>query len=275
MQKLNPAVIYVNEVVLLMELKAKEVLDSNWVCEYEKRIAILSQQLTEIRTTLFILKRIAQFPFHLFGEYNGPFWDIVIRSTTIAIIVGVYRIVYDKRSEVLTVDSLRKQVMEHLKKSEAKEKDRIERSLKEKNVEDRQNTIKKRINCLRNQFYGHLNADVACGVREPMAQPSVLLSELEDITEAVHELINAVGFETYYETIHPDYDPNVHPSRSADPKSDIERILDDMVLRCEDFRLPEEKPYEFTFYWKHLSSDERHCYNYYRRKFDLPEIKNG
>jgi len=68
-----------------------------------------------------------------------------------------------------------------------------------------------------------------------------------------------------------DYDPAVQRGGQR-ITPDVESLFDEIVARSADLRMPEVKPYEFQFYWKHRTPRQRASFNEYRKKFGLPEV---
>jgi hypothetical protein len=254
-----------------MSLDPKEVFEEDWVDTYKKRISALHLQMSEIRSTFFLYEKIVKFPFHLFLQYPGHFWTLTRKSMFVAVIVGLWRLLYDDDPNSLTVVKMRNEVMKRARDQTAK--DEIAVILRRANVKDRLASIKDEIQRMRHNHFAHLDA---VNVDNPTAQASqgVTLKEISDLLDAAEDVLNAIGLDTQYMFLPTDYEPTVRQPQGIDPRPDIERVLDEMVRSCPGFHLPETKPYEFKFYWKHRNPVERRVFNQYRRKFGMPEIEN-
>jgi len=214
------------------------------------------------------LRQIVEFPFSLFGERPGPFWTLVRESLETSVIVGLWRILFDTDGDALTLRQLKNQVRVHAVDDSARRA--IADRLRERAVGTRIAEIEEKVTYLRHNHFAHLDAKAVTG-QAPEPHQRVTFEELDGLAEAAHDLINSIGMRTYYMTLFPDYDPTVTRGGRHEP-SDVETLLDDMVKRSDVIHLPETKPYEFPFFWKHRSTRERQQYNRYRRKFGLLEM---
>ena len=133
-------------------------------------------------------------------------------------------------------------------------------------VDTRIKQFEHKISRLRHRYFAHLEATEAIAEDSPLT-----FEDLRELATAAHDLINIIGMNTYYMTLFSDYDPAV--TRGGQRiKPDIESLFDEMVARSEDLRMPEVKPYNFQFYWKHRTPRQRAAFNEYRKKFGLPEV---
>jgi hypothetical protein len=218
---------------------------------------------------LFILEHIARFPFDLFGEHRGPFWYLVRQSLETSVIVGLWRILHDTDDKALTLRKLRNEVIRNAIDETAR--NRIAQEVRSHNVDTRINQIEGKVNRLRQKHFAHLDAAAATGSMAEAEESPVAFEELRELATAAHDLIKVIGMNTYYMTLFSDYDPAV--TRGGQRiKPDVESLFDEIVARSDDLRMPEVKPYEFQFYWKHRTPSQRAAFNEYRKKCGLPEV---
>ncbi len=252
-----------------MDLEPEDVLRAAWIPAYKRQISILHNQLARVRSTLFVLEHVAKFPFDLFAEHTGPFWNLVRRSLETTVVIGLWRILFDTDGESLTLRQLKNEVMSNALDDLAKQ--RVAERLRSSAADKRISQIEEKVAELRHKHFAHLDRASATGEAGPTNSPTVSFGELRELAAAAHDLINAIGLGTYYMTLHPDYDPSVtRGGQRIVP--DVEEMFDDMVRRRDDIRMPEEKPYEFQFYWKHRTPRQREAYNAYRKKLGLSEV---
>ena len=252
-----------------MEVKPEELLVEAWIPTYKTQIRVLHNQLVQIRSMLFILEHIARFPFDLFGEHPGPFWYLVRQSLETSVVVGLWRILLDTDDKALTLRKLRNQVMSKAVDETARR--RIAEELRSHDVDTRINQIEGKVSRLRHQHFAHLEPVEATGSTVKPEDSPLTFEELRELATAAHDLINVIGMNTYYMTLFSDYDPAV--TRGGQRfKPDVEFLFDEIVARSDDLRMPEVKPHEFQFYWKHRTPSQRAAFNEYRKKFGLPEV---
>jgi hypothetical protein len=252
-----------------MDLRPEELLVESWIPTYKAQIGVLHNQLARIRSTLFVLEHVARFPFDLFVEHPGPFWNLVRGSLETAVVVGLWRILLDTDGDSLTLRQLRNEVMSNARDDAAR--DSIAAELRSRDVDRRISQIEGRISHLRHRFFAHLDREAVTGPPANSSNSRITFVDLRELATAAHDLINAIGMGTYYMTLYPEYDPTV--TQGGQPiKPDVEFAVRRHGARSKDLRMPEAKPYEFQFYWKHRNPRERAAFNEYRRKLGLPEV---
>jgi hypothetical protein len=252
-----------------MELEPKDVLLASWIPTYKHHISVLHNQLSLVRSTLFVLEHVAGFPFDLFGEHSGPFWKLVRRSLETTVVIGLWRLLFDTDGDALTLRQLKNQVMVNVLGDT--ERNLLAERLNASAIDKRISQIEEKMTELRHKHFAHLDRASASGEAGPVTSTMISFEELRELATAAHDLINAIGIGTQYMTLYPDYDPSVTiGGRRITP--DVEEMFDDMVRRCDDIRMPEEKPNDFQFYWKQRNPRQREKYNDYRKKLGLPEV---
>ena len=106
---------------------------------------------------------------------------------------------------------------------------------------------------------------------EPQRVSTLALSELQQLRDAIAEMINALGSGTHYNSLPLDYDRQVIHPRGADPRPDVEVVLDEIARRSRVLNMPEEEPDHWLYQRKRLSPSDLVVINKYRRKFGLRE----
>jgi hypothetical protein len=181
----------------------------------------------------------------------------------------LWRILFDTDGDSLTLRQLKNQVMANALDDLAK--DRVAERLRSSAADKRISQIEERVAELRHKHFAHLDRASATSEVRPVTSPKVSFTELSELATAAHDLINAIGMGTYYMTLYPDYDPSVtRGGQRIVP--DVEAMFNEMVRRCDDIRMPEEKPYEFQIYWQHRAPRQREAYNAYRKKLGLSAV---
>jgi hypothetical protein len=252
-----------------MNLKPEELLVESWIPTYKTQIGVLHNQLARIRSTLFVLEHVARFPFDLFVEHPGPFWNLVRGSLETSVVVGLWRILLDTDGDSLTLRQLRNQVMSNARDDAARNS--IAAELRSRDVDHRISQTEGRISHLRHSLFAHLDREAVTSLPVNSSHSRVTFVDLRELATAAHDLINAIAMGTYYMTLYPEYDPTVTRGGQS-TRPDVELLFDDMAARSEDLRMPEAKPYEFQFYWKHRNPKQRAAFNEYRGKLGLAEV---
>lgn len=251
------------------ELKPEDLLVQSWIPTYRSRIRVLQNDLARVRSMLFVLQHVAEFPFNLFGEHSGPFWSLVRRSLETSVIVGLWRVVFDTDGASLTLRQLKTQVISNAIDDAARR--RIASELRGTRASARTRQIERKLSVLRHKHFAHLDAATATSPLIETPESQITFDELRELATAADALINAIGMGTTYMTLDIDYDETITVGNGQRIKPDIEALLDDMAARCEDLRLPENAPYEFRVYWQNRTPHERAAFNEYRKKSGLPE----
>lgn len=249
-------------------MTATTALDPDWVPEYEKQRDLLWRELVELRSLVFVLERVAEFPFHLFSDIGrGPFWGLVIRSMETTLVVGLWRIIYDTDPNVLTIRKFRRDIMRHATPTS---KQAIADKLREDGFMKRLGKAEEGVKHLRHKFYAHLDRSRLTNDQD--VSPILARSDVRMVLDSADKVFNSLAFEKQYLTSLYYRDSPLILSSTNDTPPDIERILDGIALGCPDLHMPEEDPDLFPHYWKSRSESDQALFNLYRRKFGLSEI---
>jgi len=247
-------------------LNAEEVLPQECVQDYRKGMEALYRQLVHLNTNIFILERIAEFPFSLFvtpGE--SIFLRMVFANFASASLLIITRIATDTDVDLLTLPQFKNWLRQHVRDQY---KDAFDARLKAVRFNKETIALLKRAKQVRDEQLAHLTRATATGTSEAS---NIFLSELKSLRDALNSLMDALAFNVDHLLLPLEYSPRVSSARQARTKPDIERLLDCIAQRSALLNMPESNPEEWNHQRKRLSSEEVAILNQYRKKFGLPE----
>ncbi len=137
--------------------------------------------------------------------------------------------------------------------------------------DDKTKQVRKAVNDLRNDHIGHSTRDWVLG---KSTIPLLELTKFRDLIKATQELYSALSFTTDRRLLPVSYDPAVTHPRGTDTRPDIEKYLDSLAKDSYILIMPEDErfPGEWAEQRKRLTPEQIDQINYYRKKFNMPEV---
>jgi hypothetical protein len=250
---------------------AKKILDPLWFKTYTEDIKALAVQLLQFNTDLFILEKIINFEFRLFGYVPGrnTFWRFIADSLYESCIMCAWRIAVDTDSRCLTASKLKKEILNNVTDEDARK--HLKRELERVAFNRKCREVTEIIKEMRHKRYAHLNKLTARAMAGGGNFPSVPLRDLRMVRDTLNEFIQIMGFEANYMFLPRDYDPSLKRPLDVDDRPDIVRLLDDMAFKSEILHFPEKQPELWSQLRNRYSKPLINKINMYRKKFGLPE----
>jgi hypothetical protein len=254
------------------DLTPTDVLTREFVPDYERDIAALHSQVSTLRTNLFVLEHLVTFPFGVLAAGQAMFWSIVIRNLYFSSLVTGWGLAFDTDARSLTVARFRNEVLPNITKTPVSKA--VRKRLAALDLEEVKNRLRPRLDVFRNKVIAHLDrALLSTPPGQSVKLPAISLAELKELCGVFEDMINILGFGTHYHSLPIDYEPTVKYPPDADPRPDVERLLDDLAKRSRYLNMPENEPQEWPFLCNALSDDDLNALNRYRVKFGLLECK--
>ncbi len=174
--------------MVFAEKQPIDLIDSDWIDEYEKEITSIWWQLVRLNTNLFILERIAQFPFELFQPWNTPFWKVTFDNFFEASMMIVWRISIDTHGDVLTIRRFRNNVLRHFRDERLRSE--FNKGIKTTDFDGTATRIQDSIQEIRHNYSAHFNRDFNVDRKEIVGKNiSVSLQDIRTITDNLNSLI--------------------------------------------------------------------------------------
>jgi hypothetical protein len=244
----------------------KDLLLPSWLDEYERKIDLIHQQLIRLNSNTFILERIFPFRFDLFTPFHQDFWVLVEQALFESSVMIVWRVGVDSRSEGLTLQQLKNEILRNLKSDF---KDEFQKLIKAASFEKTISKIKPTIGKIRHDYIAHFNLNhhvkpTSAGIKER----TLLFSDLKEFQVMLNSIFWLLCFDCRREVLPIDY---LYPSKEQ--QTDIEELLDAIVKNSGILNLPEKDP----MIWPKLrekweQKGDIKTVNRYRLKFGLPEV---
>lgn len=251
----------------ISNVDAEAMLVENAVTEYEEGMGFFYSELIDLNVNIYILDRIAEFPFDLFvAPDDRIFWDLVIRNFFNAGVLTITRLATDNAVDLHTLISFKNRVRELVK---PEYKQALDDRLRQARFDRETHALLERARQLRVSRIAHTRKGRASEVAET---PRIDFTGLKSLRDALNSLLDALSFNVEYRMLPIPYDPQVIHPAGSDTRTDIEKILDSLARDSYFLNMPERNPER----WRHrrgVTSEEKlRQLNYYRRKFNLPEV---
>lgn len=251
----------------ISKVNAKEALVEHAVAEYEKGLGFFFSELVELNVNIYILERIAQFPFDLFVAIDDTiFWDSVIRNFFNIGVLTVTRLATDSAGDLHTLVQFKNRAREWVK---PEYKSSFDEYMRQTRFDQATRELLERARHLRANRIAHVTRAWYSGEREVFQLSFV---ELKSLRDALNSLLNALSFNTENRLLPIPYDPQVIRGRGEDSRTDIEKILDCVARESHILNMPERYPERWKRRREKLSDEKVDQINYYRKKFGLPEV---
>ena len=223
-----------------------------------------------LNTSVFILEKIAAFPFHLFAPLENPFWKTVYECLFETSVMVIWRIAVDTHHDALTIRRLKNGVRKNMREHHSL--GLLDAELRRIHFTRDLSLIEDRVRDLRHNYIAHFSDSWNIDPDPEMVKERMIrLSELQEACELVNSLFRLLCFGHGRGVLPIQYDPSVRRPAGAGSRPDIERILDSMARDSALLNMLERERDYWISYRKQLPERDLYELNRYRRKFGLPE----
>ncbi len=249
-------------------LHAANVLDPNWIPEYETQRDAIFTQLRELNTMMFILEKIEMFPFWLFAPntHDYVFWRTTRAALIETTLMIASRTIVEGGGDSLTLRNFKRDIVMNTQDDQTKQQ--VIARLGIVDFDKRIRALEGTVRDIRNNFLAHLDKIQQMMPPHSRTIPNLTFSEMQSLIEAAFDLFNALSFDSYYVPWLHEYRDEVRNAQ----QTDVERLLDHVAKSSFLLNLPESDPEVWERRRLKLSPEEIELLNQYRRKFDLPEV---
>jgi hypothetical protein len=253
----------------------EEFIKIEYIDEYHEKMRFFWSELVELNIILYLAEKIIEFPLKLFrpNHHDGHiFLGTVMDSFYQSAILLISRLATDEGSDCYTLFRF-KNIMWNDWLTE-KGKNRLRANLSTKAVKEGyiKDLAIKKVKELRRLRYAHTlieSFDPNIEVYHPG------LNDLKEICALLNSFFDTLTPHTNYGKLPVHYFVDASDTswvQQEDHKTDIEEILDGIAQRSSLLNLPETSKGMWELQKPHLSEKEIEKFNYYRRKFNLPEV---
>ena len=266
----------------LQSMQPEQIIEPSYLPVYKQEIDILFKYLSRLNAEVFLLDKMANFPFDIFPPSEGAFWRLVGDALFETSIMIIWRVWIDTRHDGLTIGQLKNSLItKYLKR---KYLDDFENTLKTEKVEKRLKRFKKsrkfesRIKNIRHGYIAHL--DLKKYISPTSEDKKLRLIDMSELRECVR-LLNSYflflcfGKPKWYLISGYYFEGCLLPDAaksSADVggPSDVELLLDGLARQNKELNMPEQNPELWPIRRKALEPRDLKVINSYRERFGMP-----
>jgi hypothetical protein len=253
----------------LQEMDPKLLIRPSWLQQYEEDCRAIWWELVRLNHNLFILGRVAAFPFHLFDGFIPLFWRLAFSAFFETSLLIISKLTEDGISGTLTLRKFKNEIMQNLQ--EDRYKNELARALKAQDFERTISLLEPRVKQLRHNYLAHFNRDwnVKDPTPEQVRERGVRLSDLQTLRDRLNSLFELLCFGDRRGFLTIEYHPDVVRPPGSDPRTDIEVALDNIARDSAMLNMPERRPEIWPLYRERLSEEDLGTLNRYRVKFGV------
>jgi hypothetical protein len=247
-----------------MSEKTNSHIRTECEAEYKKLSVAMWDQLVYLRTSLYLLRKLVEFPLQQFASSDDRwFFTIVRRALYEGVVMGVTKLTTDQDDDALTINRCRNLVLTMLQ-PELVEKFR--KQLKRARFDKARNDLRRRARDLRNGRLAHLLLEA---VRDG-ANISLDFADLEALVSEAENLYRPLMFGASVTFLPFPYDPTVR-APNPEAETDVDRLLRLFAGDSYILNEPERNAHWWPVLRKRKTDEEIEFINNWRKRVGLPE----
>lgn len=243
--------------------------------EYRKIMSFFHHLLYRLEKSLFIVDCIESFPFDLFTiDEDRIFLSQVVTIFLDDALITVHKLVIDNTYSY-TLQELKNKISPRDRRKLGFIKDEFKELFDEAvnslYFEEKTKQIRMDVDTLRNERVAHNTRDWVLGKSTVEA---LEFRKFRELVSATKSLFDALSFNSHRALLPFSYTSSATRPSISDTRPDIEKILDSIARESFLLNLPEHEVYPgiWSQQKQQLSPDKIAQFNYYRKKFGLPEV---
>ncbi len=248
-------------------LPAEQVLENNYLQQYQMAQTAFFSEMVQLNTTVFILDKVINFPFWLFGDGNGNvFFYMTILNGMEVVITITHRLLLDNESKAYSLPKFKNDIATHVKEQFAME---YRTHLRKARIEKKQRELLQKADRIRNNQIAHLNQS---SLLDRTQIEWLHITEIDSIRDSLNGIYNCLCFNLENLFVPLSYAPNVVHPVGSDSRPDIVRMLDSIACNSSVLLMPESNPQLWEVRQQNYPPREREIINEYRIKCGLPAV---
>ena len=252
------------EIPLSGNEQSKDVIREAVLTEYRQSMDFFYFRLLELNVNLHIVEQILQFPRELlFGEgpENNIFFGQTVNNALQVSILLITKLTTDQGRDIRTLTRFKNKVLGMVKPEYTKA---FQKRLKMMKFDQKTQDLLEKVSRLRDTRIAHFTNTFFQEYNDPtMKQESVVFSEILALRDELNTLFHALSFGIKHGTLPASYETG---------HSDIKDILNSLVQTSGLLNMPERHPDLWQQEQVRLTKPQLEQLNFYRRRFNLPEI---
>jgi len=252
-------------------MRPSKVFEHSWLQVYGRIREVLWAEIVQLIANVFVMEKIASFPFELFWESDRYFWDVTFNGMFDSSVLIVHKICIDNDRDVLTLHKFADEIRLNIPSDDLR--DDFDEEMKAVGFKKNFGEIKALFKNERNNRIAHFNRELNTNLRELDLEPRrKLLAKLKPTTFLINNLFRVLCLGHHHAPVYHTYYTSTRFPGHAEEQSDVEKLLD-LVARNDPLtNMPEEQPDFWPEFKDNLSKDDMAILNSYRKKFGLPEV---
>ena len=251
----------------LSQFDANEVLQTEFVDEYDAGMKYFFSELVELNTILFIVAKIIEFPFDTFSSPHGNiFFTMVMKCFYNHVILQLSKLVTDTSSDFYSLRQFKNNIRQAVRPEYC---DKFDKLLREMQFNQKFSEFDELIRDLRNNVIAHVSKDYLFEGKK-FKRPNI--KQIKNLRDILNQLLDVLSFNVDRLMLPIPYSKRIQRQNKITEKTDIDEILDCIAKNSVILNLPEKNPTSWNYTKNGLSPSVLQQINEYRRKFGLPDV---
>ena len=252
----------------IFPINKKLCLPKSFLNEYADTMLFFSWELKKFRTNKYIIEKIRDFPFHLFGDTDRDVFFKAVANTFFEMcLISAFKLSNDTSKGSYTIKKFRNELVKHIKKRYLKQ---FYSHLKEIDFDKKLNVIAEKVRSLRNKALAHVDEAYA---KNKLNLQGISWADFDIIENNLIDAFSGLSFNSEWMLLPITYDPRVQHPRDTDSRPDIVKILDYIAKESGFLNLPEDNPIAWKITIEGISKEDLEIFNYYRKKNNLKKCQ--
>jgi len=243
----------------LLDIRA--LLQPEWIPEYERQRGLLYDEMVALEMRLFIYEKLHNVPFNFFlmpDEY--VFWKVVKTTLVEYLIISAFRLFVDTRDDVLTINSFKKAVSDHLRDQACSLL--FDEQMRRTNFDPKFGELRKQINILRHNRFAHLSL----GKKYNKKYDDLSLTDLREIVNSAEHLFNLLCSPVYSSFVLMEY---MTEERENTP---LDKLINVVINHAPITHAPEDDE-GWSYIRENYSEADIQLLNHLRRRLKMPSVE--
>jgi len=252
----------------IFPINEKLCLPKSFLNKYAERMSFFAWELEKFRTNKYIIEKIRDFPFHLFGDTDRDVFFKAVANTFFEMcLISAFKLSNDTSKGAYTIKNFRDELVMHIKKRYSKQ---FCSHLKEIDFDKKLNVIDEKVRNLRNKALAHIDEAYAKG---KLNLQKISWTDFDIIENNLIDAFSGLFLNSERMLLPISYDRRVQHPRDIDSRPDIVKILDCIAKESGFLNLPEDNPIAWKITIEGISKEDLEIFNYYRKKNNLKKCQ--
>ena len=252
----------------IFPINKKLCLPKSFLNEYADTMLFFSWELKKFRTNKYVIEKIRDFPFHLFGDAGrNIFFNAVVNTFFEMCLISAFKLSNDKSKNAYTLKKFKNEISKNIKKEYLKQ---FSSHLKEIGFKEKLDFTGEKVKSLRHKVFAHFDR---LYVENKLSLQKISWNDFDIIEKNLIIAFHGLSFESEWLLLPISYAPGVQHPMDIDSRPDIIKILDCIAKESNFLNLPEKDINAWKFEIRQISKKDLEIFNCYRRKNNLKKCQ--